>query len=167
MSNKHTLELVGDRELVFTRAFAAPPELVWEAYTNCKHLVHWWGPDGWDLTHCQLDLRVGGTWHYCMAGEYEGEHMESWGLGTYKELGAPNRLVYTDAFSDKDANVVPEMPESLNTITFEATETGTLMRISTLCGSAEAREELLNMDVEQGVAETWVRLDGYLPSMPA
>lgn len=165
MTKKHTLELRGDREIVFTRPFAAPCELVWEAYTDCKHLVHWWGPAGWDLTHCELDLRVGGTWHYCMAGPFNGEHMESWGLGTYLELDAPQRLVYEDAFSDKDANVDADFPSTLNTITFEAVDGGTLMRISTVCASAEARQQLLDMDVEQGVAETWYRLDDHLPTI--
>ena len=167
MNKKHTLELRGDREIVFTRAFAAPCQLVWDAYTDCKHLIHWWGPAGWELTHCELELRVGGTWHYCMAGTYEGSYMESWGLGTYVELDGPHRLVYSDAFSDKDGNVNPDMPESLNTITFEAVDGGTMMRLSTLCGSAEARQELIAMNVEQGVSETWMRLDAYLPTMSA
>lgn len=165
VTKKHTLELRGEREIVFTRPFAAPPELVWAAYTDCTHLVHWWGPTGWELTHCQLDLRVGGTWHYCMAGLYEGNHMESWGLGTYEEIDAPHRLVYRDAFSDKDANISSEMPETFNSITFTAVDGGTMMEIITECESAEARQQLISMNVEQGVAETWERLDAYLPTL--
>ena len=165
MSKKHTIELRGEREIIFTRPFAAPPQLVWEAYTDCAHLVHWWGPAGWELTHCQLDLRVGGTWHYCMAGSYEGEYMESWGLGMYEEIDAPQRLVYRDAFSDKDGNANSEMPQTFNTITFAAIDGGTMMEIVTECESAEARQQLIDMDVEQGVAETWERLDAYLPTL--
>lgn len=167
MIKKHTLELRGDCEIVFTRPFAAPCQLVWEAYTDCAHLVNWWGPEGWELTHCQLDLKVGGTWHYCMAGFYEGNHMESWGLGTYEELEAPHHLVYRDAFSDKNGNVDPDMPETLNTIVFKAIDGGTMMHISTLCESAEARQQLIDMQVEQGVAESWQRLDVFLSSLSA
>lgn len=165
MIKQHTLELRGEREIVFTRPFAAPPQLVWDTYTDCRHLVHWWGPKGWDLTHCELDLKVNGTWHYCMAGDYEGERMESWGLGIYEEIDAPHRLVYRDVFSDKDGNMNLDMPETKNIITFEATDSGTMLHISTMCESAEARQQLLDMGVEQGVAETWERLDAHLPTL--
>ena len=100
-----------------------------------------------------------------MAGEYDGKFMESWGLATYEEIDAPHRLAYRDAFSDKDGNEIPDMPETQNILTFEATDSGTLLHISTICASAEARQQLLEMDVEQGVAETWLRLDDYLPTM--
>ncbi len=162
MTNKQTVELREERELVLARHFAAPRQLVWDAYTNCAHLKHWWGPKGWELTHCELDLREDGKWHYCMAGEYEGSRQESWGLATYDEIDAPSRLVYRDAFADAEGNVHPDMPEMVITVLFEAVDGGTLMTSITEFVSADARQQVLDMGAEQGIRETWDRLDDYL-----
>lgn len=167
MEKKHTLELRGERELVLTRPFAAPRRLVWDAYTDCRHLVHWWGPAGWDLTHCELDLRPGGSWHYCMSGQHEGKPMESWGLAIYEEIEAPHRLVYRDAFSDREGTVNADMPQMEITVTFEEIEGGTLLTSSTLFESSEARQQVIDMGVEHGIADTWARLDDYLPTIDA
>ena len=165
MNNQLKFELRGDREIVLTRHFAASPQLLWKAYTDCAHLVHWWGPHGWELTHCKLDLRPGGVWHYCMAGEYEGEVMESWGLATFEKIEAPHHLAYGETFSDKDASIIPDMPNMAITVQFEAVDGGTLMTSVTLFDSAEARQETLNMGVEAGITEAWDRLNTYLPQM--
>lgn len=162
---QQTLELRGERELVMTRHFAAPPQLVWQAYTNCAHLSHWWGPAGWELTHCTLDLRVGGIWHYCMSGEMDGNKMDSWGRAEYQEIDAPNRLVYTDAFSDEDGNIAEGMPQMVITITLDEAEGGTLLTSITELESAEARQTLIEMGVETGITQTWDRLDNYLPQL--
>lgn len=162
MSNKQTLELRGERELVLTRHFAAPRQLVWTAYSDCKHLKHWWGPQGWELTHCELDFRPNGTWHYCMSGEYEGNTMESWGLATYEEIDAPNRLVYRDAFSDAEGNVNADMPQMVTKMTLEEVEGGTLLTSISVYESADARQQVIDMGVEEGIAQTWDRLDDYL-----
>lgn len=166
MSNtQQTVELRGDRELVLTRRFDAPRRLVWSAYTDCAHLTHWWGPTGWKLTHCELDLRPGGVWHYCMTGEYEGNVMESWGLATYQEIDEPGRLVYVDAFSDKDGNVNAEMPQMEITVTLAEEAGGTLLMSHTLFESTEARQQVVDMGVEEGITQTWDRLGSYLSTM--
>lgn len=167
MTKKQTLELRGDRELVLTRRFAAPRRLVWLAYSDCEHLAHWWGPAGWELTHCQLDFRPGGTWHYCMSGEYEGNTMESWGLATYQEIEAPQRLVYADAFSDKEGNVNEAMPQMIITTTLTEEDGATLLTSSTLFASTEARQQVIDMGMEAGISQTWDRLDGYLATLAA
>src|SRR5690606_1009281 len=84
-----------------------------KAYTNDEALKQWFGPEGWPLTVSNGDFRAGGTWHYCMSGP-DGE--EAWGIAIYEEVVEPERLVYRDAFSDADRNVVP--PESTVTIDF-------------------------------------------------
>ena len=165
MTDKMTLELRGEREIVLKRRFAAPPQLVWETYTDCEHLKHWWGPHGWDLTHCELDLRVGGRWHYCMSGEYEGEMQHSWGLATYDEIDTPKRLVYREAFSDADGNTSEEMPEMVITVLFEDVDGETLMTSITEFVSAEARQEVLDMGAAEGIEQTWERLAVYLPTL--
>lgn len=162
---KQTLELHGECELVLTRYFAAPRRLVWMAYSDCKHLSHWWGSTGWELTHCELDFRPGGVWHYCMTGEYEGKTMESWGLATYQEIEALERLVYADAFSDKHGNINATMPQMIITVTLSEEDGETRLTSRTLFESAEARQEVLDMGMEEGIKQTWDRLDLYLAKM--
>src|SRR3982750_3642882 len=93
---------IADREITFEREFAAPRALVFKAWTDPRALEHWFGPAGWTLPVCEVDLRPGGVWRYCMRGP-KGE--ESWGRATYREIVEPERLVYTDSFSDAAGNV--------------------------------------------------------------
>jgi uncharacterized protein YndB with AHSA1/START domain len=65
---KTRVTLPSDREIVVSRTFNAPRELVWQMWTMSEHLVHWWGPTNWTLPVSEMDFRVGGTWFYCMQG---------------------------------------------------------------------------------------------------
>ena len=55
-----------ERELVITRIFNAPPALIFDMWSDCKHLKHWWGPKEWPMDECTLDFRVNGKWQYCL-----------------------------------------------------------------------------------------------------
>lgn len=69
MPRKKTLvEYPSDREMVFTRVFDAPRELVWAAYTDPQHVVRWWGPKGFTNTIHEMDVRPGGLWRLTMHG---------------------------------------------------------------------------------------------------
>jgi len=92
------------REIVITRIFDAPRELVWKAWTNPKHLMRWWGPKDFTAPVCKVDLRVGGKYLYCMRSK---EGQEFWSTGTYKEIVPLERLVCSDSFADEKGNVVP------------------------------------------------------------
>ncbi len=91
-------------ELVITRIFDAPRELVWQAWTDPKQLVKWWGPKNFTAPVAKIDLRVGGKYLYCMRSP---ESQDYWSTGTYREVVPPERLVCTDSFADADGNVVP------------------------------------------------------------
>lgn len=113
------------QELVITRTFDAPPELVWKAWTDCEHLKRWWGPEHFTAPACKIDLRVGGRYLFCMRSP---DGKDFWSTGVYREIVKPSRLVYTDNFADDLGNVVPasyygvpgEWPEStLVTVTLE------------------------------------------------
>jgi uncharacterized protein YndB with AHSA1/START domain len=56
--------LPSDREILITRSFDAPLDLVWQALTEPRHVLRWWGPDWCPLVKCEMDFRVGGTWRY-------------------------------------------------------------------------------------------------------
>ncbi len=91
------------QDLVITRVFDAPRELVWKAWTEPEHLMRWWGPKGFTSPVCKVDLRVGGKYLYCMRNS---EGQEFWSTGRFQEIVPPERLVVTDSFADKDGNVV-------------------------------------------------------------
>jgi len=156
------------KELVLERVFKAPRALVFEAFSNEDHLKHWWGPRGWEVPHCTVDFRPGGKWHYCMKcvdqnqGQFYG--MESWGLGVYHDIDAPARIVYTDYFSDADANINEDMPPTLATLTFEEVEGGTRVINRATYASEENLKTVLDMGMLQGVTETWDRLAEHLES---
>ena len=57
-----TVTTPSDREIVMTRVFDAPRDLVFEAHTSCEHLSRWWGPRGYEIAGCEVDFRPGGSW---------------------------------------------------------------------------------------------------------
>jgi uncharacterized protein YndB with AHSA1/START domain len=112
----------GGPEFVVTRVFAAPREMVWRAWTELDRLKQWWGPKGFGIDSCTLDLRPGGVFHYRMKPPNGGE---MWGKFIYREVAPPERLVFVNSFSDAEGNTVrapfsADWPlEVLSTLTFE------------------------------------------------
>lgn len=86
-----------------TRVFNAPPEQVWDLWTDANKYMCWWGPKDFTSPYAKLDLKVGGKYLSCMRGP---DGKEYWDTGTYEEIVEPSRLVYTDTFSDEHGNAV-------------------------------------------------------------
>lgn len=91
-------------EIVITRVFDAPLDLVWKAWTDPEHVMRWWGPKDFTSPSCKMDLRVGGSYLFCMRSP-EGD--DYWSTGTFEEIAPKERIVYTDSFADEQGNVVP------------------------------------------------------------
>ena len=110
----------GAPEFMITRVFDAPRVVVWKAFTECDRLAQWWGPKGFTWASAKLDLRPGGVFHYCMRAP---NGQELWGKFVYREVVAPERIVFVNSFSDEKGNVTrhfmsPTWPlEVLNTMT--------------------------------------------------
>jgi uncharacterized protein YndB with AHSA1/START domain len=81
-----------DEVLAFTREFEAPLALVWKLWRDPEHMVRWHGPEGYWLTACEIDFRVGGKWRRCMSRAADHAH---WIYGEYLEIDEPHRLVFT------------------------------------------------------------------------
>ncbi len=156
------MTLPSDTEIGFTRTFDAPRELVWQMYTHAEHLVNWWGPKGWTLPVCELDFRVGGTWFYCMQGPPEADNMQSCGKATFQEIIAPEKIVYTDVFTDGEGNPMDGMPEMLITVNFLADSSKTTVSSITRFDSKETRDKVIEMGVEEGLSQSWDRLEAEL-----
>ncbi|WP_458759996.1 SRPBCC family protein [Afipia sp. TerB] len=81
-------------DLVLERIVDVPPELVWRAWTEPKHLLQWFTPAPWKTVDCEIDLRPGGIFRTVMRSP-EGEDMDN--AGCYLEIVENRRLVFTDA----------------------------------------------------------------------
>lgn len=99
-------------ELVLKREIAAPRERVFAAWTDVRQTAHWWAPRDFAILSCEMDLRPGGAWHRRMrapGGAVVAKH------GVYREIVAPERLVFTYISEFADGTVDPE---TLVTVTF-------------------------------------------------
>jgi uncharacterized protein YndB with AHSA1/START domain len=129
-----TTHKLTERPFIISRTFNAPRDLVWKAWTERDHM-QWWGPKGVTIHHAKLDLRPGGTFHYCMKTP---EGREMWGKWAIREIVKPERLVFVNSFSDADGGLTrhpmsPHWPlELLSTVTFVAQGDKTLLTIEWL-----------------------------------
>lgn len=170
MTASHESSLpAGERELVITRVFAAPRTLVWQAFTESERLAHWWGPRGFTMEVRTLDLRPGGVFHYSMRSP-TGDVM--WGTFVYREIRAPERLVFVSGFADEAGSLArapfsPTWPrEILNTVTLTEADgkTTVTLRGGPINATEEERDTFwkAQQSVRQGFAGTFDQLDAYL-----
>jgi uncharacterized protein YndB with AHSA1/START domain len=154
----------GERELVITRIFDAPRELLWKAWTDPELVKRWWGPKGFTSPVSKIDLRVGGVYLNCMRSP---DGQDYWSTGVYREIVELERIVCTDSFSDAEGNVIPasnygmsgEWPlELLVTVTFEEYEGKTKMTLQHVGIPAGENRDL----TEAGWNESFDKLAEYL-----
>jgi uncharacterized protein YndB with AHSA1/START domain len=142
-----------DREILMIRVFDAPRRLVFDAWTNPKHLPHWMlGPDGWAMPVCEIDLRPGGAWHFIWRRS-NGTEMEM--RGTYREVSPPERVVSTESWGG-------DWPETVNTLTLFEENGKTKISNRILYPSREARDAALKTGMKEGVTLSFERLAEYL-----
>lgn len=147
--------VASDREIVLTRVFNAPRHLVFDAITKPEHVAHWYGPFGFTLPVCQIDLRPGGSWRYIMR-KPNGKEI---GLGgVFKEIERPDRLVSTESFDDYPG-------ETLNTLTLVEENGRTTLTNVVRCASIQVRDAILQSGMEKGADETYDRLAERLGEM--
>ena len=147
-----------EREIVMTRDFDAPRELVFDAFTRPELLKRWLlGPPGWSMVVCEVDLRVGGAYRYGWRHDADGTEMRMGGV--YREIVAPERLVATERFDE------PWYPgEALATIVLVEQGGRTTLTQTLLYESRAARDAVIKSGMEQGVAASYDRLAELLAS---
>lgn len=151
-----------ESELIITRTFDAPRVLVFEAHSECRHLMNWWGPREWPLATCEMDFREGGSWLYCMKGP-KGDL--ACGKALYREISRPDKIVYEDHFADQNGNITSEFPSGL--ITFEFTEENgkTTVVNRSVYPTVSDLEKVIEMGAIEGFTETWDRLEELLAAL--
>ena len=154
---KMTLDTPGDREIVLTREFDAPRQLVFDAYTKPELLQRWLtGRPDHTMPICEIDLRVGGAYRYVWRGP-DGKEMTS--KGFYREVVPPERLVATERFEPTWYE-----GEAVNTTTFTEKNGKTTVTLTIQCGSKEIRDGILKSGMERGVAYSFDQLEQILTS---
>jgi uncharacterized protein YndB with AHSA1/START domain len=156
MSDTRTLTVTTptDREIVLTRAFDAPRQMVFDALTTPALLRRWFGARGWNLVVCEVDLRVGGAWRFVSRGP-DGTDMGHGGV--YREILPPERLVYTELFDDQSYP-----GESLITHVLTEQNARTTLTSTVRYASREGRDTALSYPMKRGVAESYDRLTELL-----
>jgi uncharacterized protein YndB with AHSA1/START domain len=129
MSDKATPGSATKHDLVLTRVFDAPVELVWKAWTGPEQVMRWWGPNGFSSPLARIDFRVGGTSLVCMRAPKELGGRDMYSTWEYREIEPMRRIVYIHNLADKDGKkadpgelgLPPDFPQDQrHTVTFEA-----------------------------------------------
>lgn len=151
------------REVVITRVFDAPREMVWEAWTDAEQIVKWWGPHGFTLTIDAMDVRPGGVWKSTMYGPDGTEYLNDC---VFTEVVRPERIVYTLIPGRKRDRTAQEPDRVQASWLFEAQGRKTKVTLRMLFPSAEARDCFAReYKVVEGGNETLDRLQDHLTRM--
>jgi len=153
--NEMTVTLPSDREIKLTRVFNAPRRFVYEAMTSCEHLSHWWGPRKYKTVQCSVDFRAGGKWRIVQTGP-DGEFAFR---GEYREIVPNERVVQTFEFEPWAGHI------SVETMTLTESDGKTTLTTVSLFDSKEDRDQMLQSGMEIGAAETYDRLEEYVPEL--
>jgi uncharacterized protein YndB with AHSA1/START domain len=153
MSDLKVVADPGTQEIVITRSFDAPRELVFRAFTEPDAVRRWWGLANSETVVDQLEARPGGRWRFV---ERDGEGNEDAFHGVYHDLQAPERIVYTFEYEGMPGHVL------LETIVLEDQDGKTLMTDTSVFQSVSDRDGMLQSGMETGAAESFARLDDYL-----
>ena len=157
MLNTGTLQvsMPTEREIVMRRVFHAPRRLVFDAMTKPELLKRWFGPRGWSLVECEVDLKVGGGWRFVLRGP---DCREMSMHGVYREITRPEGSVHTEIID-------PFPVESEVTTVLEEENGTTTLTGRVLYPSKEIRDTVARSGMEHGAAETYDRLAELLPSL--
>ena len=159
MTNTGTLKVTTptDREIVMTRVFVAPRKLVFDTWTKPELLKRWLlGPPGWSMPVCEIDLKAGGAFRFVWRSS-DGREMGM--RGVYREIAPPERLVHTELFDEDWTG-----GETLVTTVLTEQAGRTIVTMTALYSSREARDAARATGMEQGVAASYDRLAELLAS---
>lgn len=154
--NKLTVEALGERQIRSERVFNAPREKVYGAMTDPDLIPKWWGRHVDTTTVEEMDVRVGGRWHFVTEGP-DGKHGFS---GIFRELDAPSRVVQTFEWD--------RMPGYISVDASELEDLGdgrTRVVTTSTFHFTEERDGMLSAGMEIGMGETYDRLEGLLATL--
>jgi uncharacterized protein YndB with AHSA1/START domain len=143
-----------DREIVISRVISAPRELVFEAFTEVRHLSQWWGPDEFTTTTRAFEFRVGGEWDFMMHGP-DGTDYREW--ITWTEIAPPERIAMLHGESRGDPNAFESV------LTFAADGAATRIEMRTVFPTRELRDDAVERyHAVEGGQQTLRNLAAYV-----
>ena len=148
-SRTASVTLPSDTQILITREFEAPAEMVFRAYTEPELLRRWWHANRGEMTVAEIDLRPGGRWRYAMTTP---DGAEVAFHGEYREIVPNRRLVSTEVFEGVDQDAFPENA-TLNTATFEESNGRTTLTILVDAPSREVRDAIVESGMEDGLQD--------------
>ncbi len=150
-ANKTQDDFRSDREILSSRIFNAPVELVWKAWTDPDHLKEWWGPNGFTNTFHEFDLRPGGVWNFIMHGPDGTDYKNK---SVFVEIVKPERIVFDHVTG----------PHFRATITFEDLDGKTKVVWQMLFNTAAEFDKVKGFAVE-GNRQNLDKLETHLTTM--
>ncbi len=156
-TNQLKVTLPTDTSILLEREFDAPRQLVWEAMTTPELVKQWWGPRGYTMPSCEIDLRVGGEWRYLSRDPGGDEYLFR---GVYREITPVERLSYTWIFDFPPFNEIA----AIETVELEERNGRTYARTTMQWPSKEARDGHAQ-SMGDGAAQTMDRLEELLATL--
>lgn len=156
--NRAEISLPSDREILVTRVFNAPRDLVFRAHTDPALVPLWWGQRSATTVVTELDVRPGGGWRFVQRAPDGSEYGFR---GEFREIAPPERLVQTFEFEGMPGHVV------LQDMTFTEQDGKTTLTTHEVYASAEDRDGMIASGMESGLHETYERLDELLAAQVA
>jgi uncharacterized protein YndB with AHSA1/START domain len=149
-----------DEQILITREFDAPRQLVYKAWTTPELVKRWWSGHRGEVTSAEIDLRVGGSWRYVMiaSGGFEVAFH-----GEFREIVPDERVVTTEMY--EGAEPLPAADEPVNTITFTEIDGRTRLEVLTQCPSRELRDMIIDSGMESGMQESMDLLEQVAVSL--
>lgn len=148
-----------DTEVMITRVFDAPRQMVFDAMSKAELLKQWLcGPPGWKMVECESDARVGGSFRHVWNGP-NGELLAM--HGEYREIDSPSRIVRTETFT---IGCDAQAGEQLGSLTLTEKDGKTYLKVIVTYPSKEARDMAVSSGMEHGIAASYDRLDDVLES---
>ena len=143
-----------DREIVITRVIDAPRELVFEAFTEVRHLSHWWGPRGFTTTTRAFEFRVGGEWVFVMRGP-DGTDYQEW--ISWTDITPPDRIALLHGETRGDPNAFESV------LTFTIVGAATRVEMRTVFPTKAFRDEVVEKyHAIEGGQQTLGKLAAYV-----
>jgi uncharacterized protein YndB with AHSA1/START domain len=160
-SQKAKVALPADDQILITREFDAPKDLVYKAFTTPELVKRWWAGKRGEVTSAEIDLRVGGAWRYVMVAQ---GGFEVAFHGSYREIVPNERVVSTEVYEGAPVPD-PDASATLNTATFTESDGRTLVEILVECPSREVRDAIIDSGMEGGMQESMDALEQVARSL--
>src|SRR5688572_12163304 len=152
-SGTATIALPADKQILITREFDAPKELVWKAWTTPELVKQWWHANRGEMKVAEIDLRVGGTWRYVSVTD---DGFEVAFHGEYREIEPYDRIVSTEAY---EGIPNPDENATVNTMTLEESDGRTTVTVLVDAPSKEIRDAIIESGMEAGMQDAYDLLE--------